>query len=401
MAKEHKTRQTRPKPLAAPPWHLLEPWQTTAWLKVDPSKGLNHADAQERLEVHGPNVIHEEPGRGPLRMFFGQFADFMIIVLILAGVISGLIGDLTDTFAIGVIVMLNAVIGFIQEYRAEKAVAALRRLASPTAQVLREGQLHTIAARELVPGDLVMLEAGNVVPADLRLLDVARLKVEEAALTGESQPVEKMEALVRELELPLGDRWNMAYKGTIATYGRGLGIVIATGMDTELGKIAALLREEKGARTPLQKRLARFGQRLALLVLAICAIIFGVGLLRGEPPMLMLLTAISLAVAAIPEALPAVATVSLALGARRMVRKNTLIRRLHAVETLGSVTFICSDKTGTLTLNRMRAEAFYVGDRRSSALDGECPPPAVAGARFSTTMPAATRTANWWAIPPR
>ena len=359
---------------SVPPWHLLEPWQTSTWLKVDPEQGLSKADVEERRAIFGPNAIPEQRTRGPLRMFFGQFADFMIVVLMVAGLISGLLGDITDTIAIVVIVVLNAIIGFVQEYRAERAVAALRRLASASAQVLREGQLNTIPASELVPGDLVMLEAGNVVPADLRLLDVARLKVEEAALTGESQPVEKVDVLLRELDSPLGDRTNMAYKGTVATYGRGAGIVIATGLNTELGKIAELLRQEKEAKTPLQQRLAKFGQRLALLVLAVCAIIFAVGLLRGEEPVLMLLTAISLAVAAIPEALPAVATVSLALGARRMVRKNALIRRLPAVETLGSVTFICSDKTGTLTQNRMRAEAFWVAGQRLDALRPESAP---------------------------
>jgi len=383
--------KAKPKPYVAPPWHLLESWQTVAWLKVDPVKGLKHDEAQERLVLHGPNVIREQRARGPWRMFLGQFADFMIIVLILAGIVSGLIGEFSDTVAILVIVALNALIGFVQEYRAEKAVAALKRLASASAQVLREGRLQTVPARDLVPGDLVMLEAGNVVPADLRLLEVARLKVEEAALTGESQPVEKMNVLVRELESPLGDRTNMAYKGTIATCGRGVGVVIATGMDTELGKIAELLEQEQEARTPLQKRLASFGKRLALLVLAICAIIFGVGLLRGEPPILMLLTAISLAVAAITEALPAVATVSLALGARRMVRQNALIRRLPAVETLGSVTYICSDKTGTLTQNRMRAEAFFIGGQLRDRLDDGCPAPLLRAlllnndARFDST----------------
>ncbi len=373
MTQPHQ--QKRPStPFSAPPWHLLEPWQTSTWLKVDTRQGLSEADIRERRAVFGPNAIPEQQARGPLRMFFGQFADYMIVVLMVAGLISGWLGDATDTLAILVIVVLNAVIGFVQEYRAERAIAALRRLASASAQVLREGRLSTIPASELVPGDLVMLEAGNVVPADLRLLDVARLKVEEAALTGESHPVEKGDALVRELDSPLGDRTNMVYKGTTATYGRGVGIVIATGMDTELGKIAELLRQEKEARTPLQQRLARFGQRLALLVLAVCAIIFGVGLLRGEAPVLMLLTAISLAVAAIPEALPAVVTVSLALGARRMVKKNALLRRLPAVETLGSVTFICSDKTGTLTQNRMRAEAFWVAGQRLDVLDSEPSP---------------------------
>jgi len=371
MTKQRKIHKSR---ASAPPWHLLEPWQATAWLKVDPDKGLSRGEAEERLATHGPNAIEEERRRGAIGMFFGQFADFMIIVLILAGVVSGLIGDMTDTITIIVIVVLNAVIGFVQEFRAERAVAVLKRLAGATAGVIREGQTHTVAAEELVPGDMVLIEAGNVVPADLRLLDVARLKVDEAALTGESLPVEKTGVLMRELDAPLGDRRNMAYKGTVATYGRGVGIVIATGMDTELGKIAELLRREKEARTPLQQRLARFGRRLALLVLAICAILFVVGLLRGEPPMLMFLTAVSLAVAAIPEALPAVATVSLALGARRMVRKHALIRRLPAVETLGSVTFICSDKTGTLTQNRMHAEMFYVDGQFREGVDSDFPP---------------------------
>jgi Ca2+-transporting ATPase len=353
----------------------LEPWQTTAWLKVDPEKGLDHQEAKDRLKTFGPNAIKEQSRRGPVRMFFGQFADFMIIVLILACIISGLVGDVSDTVAIAVIIVLNAIIGFIQEFRAEKAVAALKRLSSPTAQVLREGKTHTIAAHKLVPGDLVMLEAGNVVPADLKLLDVARLKVEEAALTGESLPIEKSGALIRELDSPLGDRLNMAYKGTIATHGRGIGIVIATGMDTELGKIAELLRQEQETKTPLQQRLASFGMRLAFLILTVCAIIFVVGLLRGEPPVLMFLTAVSLVVAAIPEALPAVTTVSLAFGAHRMVKRNALIRRLPAVETLGSVTFICSDKTGTLTQNHMHAEAFYVDERLRDRIAPDFPIP--------------------------
>ncbi|EIC28090.1 cation-translocating P-type ATPase [Methylomicrobium album] len=368
-----KSRPPQQRKYSPPPWHLLESWQTTAWLKVDPEKGLNQDEARQRLAAYGPNVLREPRRRSMARMFFSQFADFMIIVLILAGAVSGFIGELTDTVTIIVIVVLNAVIGFAQEYRAEQAIIALKRLASPIAQVLRDGEIRTVAAHELVPGDLVLLEAGNVVPADLRLLDVARLKVEEAALTGESHPAEKTGALIKELDSPLGDRHNMAYKGSVATYGRGVGIVIATGMDTELGKIAELLHRERETKTPLQQRLARFGQRLSLLILAICAIIFLAGLLRGETPLQMFLTAISLAVAAIPEALPAVATVSLAVGARRLVKKNALIRRLPAVETLGSVTFICSDKTGTLTQNRMVAEAFYVGNRLHNNIDGNFP----------------------------
>ncbi|MGV8935341.1 MAG: cation-translocating P-type ATPase, partial [Gallionellaceae bacterium] len=223
----------------------------------------------------------------------------------------------------------------------------------------RDGEVKIFSAREIVPGDVVLMEAGNVIPADLRLLDAAQLKVDEATLTGESLTVEKHTHVLAEEKLPLGDRKNLLYKGTVITYGRGLGVVVATGMNTELGKIAASLQEDGEIKTPLQKRLAKFGRRLALVVLAICAIVFTVGVMRGEASVLMFLTAISLAVAAIPEALPAVVTISLALGARKMVKKHALIRRLPAVETLGSVTYICSDKTGTLTQNKMRVEAIY------------------------------------------
>jgi len=346
-----------------PVWHTLGPDETAGTLGVRPEFGLTGDEASRRLKTLGPNEIMEARRRGPFRMLLDQFADFMILVLIAAGVVAGLIGEPQDTVAIVVIVVLNAIIGFVQEYRAERAVAALKQLAAPTARVRREGQVVSLASRELVPGDVVLLEAGNVVPADLRLIEAAQLKVEEAALTGESQPVEKVTAALHEKELPLGDRHNMSYKGTIVTFGRGTGVVVATGMESELGRIARLLHEEEEVRTPLQQRLTRFGERLALVVLAICAIIFGIGWLRGEPPLLMFLTAVSLAVAAIPEALPAVVTVSLALGARKMVQKNALIRRLPAVETLGSVTYICSDKTGTLTQNRMRAVAFVADGR--------------------------------------
>jgi len=342
-------------------WYQLPVEEIVQRLQTDLHRGLSTDEAQRRRERYGANEIHEGARRGPFAMFLGQFTDFMILVLIGAAIVSGLIGDVVDTLVIVAIVALNAVIGFVQEYRAERAIAALKQMAALQAQVRRNGHAAMIPANALVPGDVVLIEAGNALPADLRLVEAVQLKIEEAALTGESQPVEKLTRRMHEADLSLGDRRNMAYKGTLVTYGRGRGVVVATGMATELGRIAALLRTEEEVKTPLQKRLERFGRVLAIAVLAICAIMFAIGLLRGEPLLLMLLTAISLAVAAIPEALPAVVTVSLALGAKKMVAKHALIRKLPAVETLGSVTFICSDKTGTLTENRMRVEEFYTG----------------------------------------
>ncbi len=350
-------------------WHSLDSEATAAHFDSDLNKGLTAAAASSRLEQTGPNVLQEAGRRHPIVMLASQFTDFMILVLIAAAIIAGLVGEPQDTIAIVVIVFLNGIIGFVQEYRAERAMAALKQMASPQARVIRDGQSVLIDATNLVPGDLVELEAGNIMPADLRLTELFSLKVDESALTGESQPVEKQLAQLHETDLPLGDRLNLAYKGTIVTYGRARGLVVATGMKTELGKIAALLSGESG-KTPLQKRLARFGQHLALVVLAICAIIFVAGWLRGEPPLVMLLTAVSLAVAAIPEALPAVVTISLALGAARLVRQNALIRRLPAVETLGSVTYICSDKTGTLTQNRMHVDSVLAAGETRPGLQG-------------------------------
>ena len=352
-----------------PAWYQLPANEVTQRLRTDLDRGLDENEIAQRREYFGANAIREGRRRGPIAMFLGQFTDFMILVLIAAAMISGLIGDVVDTIVILAIIVLNAVIGFVQEFRAERAIAALKQMAALQAQVRRGGRALLIPAAELVPGDVVVIEAGNAVPADLRLTEAVQLRIEEAALTGESNPVEKVARALHEPELPLGDRRNLAFKGTLITYGRGLGVVVATGMETELGRIAGLLGGEEEGKTPLQKRLARFGRVLAIAVLVICAILFVTGLLRGEPVMLMLLTAISLAVAAIPEALPAVVSISLALGARKMVRRNALVRKLPAVETLGSVTFICSDKTGTLTENRMRAEEFLVGDHVVRTID--------------------------------
>ena len=337
-------------------------------LAVDPSVGLDVQQVEQRQTAHGRNAFAAHRRKGWPRLIFNQFRDFMILVLIAAAVVSGMVGEPRDAIAILVIVILNAAVGVFQEYRAERALEALRSLVVPTTQVRRGGRTKTIASRELVPGDIVLLAPGAAVPADLRLVEAQELAADESALTGESVAVEKHADRLAAERLALGDRRNMAFSGSVVTRGRGKGIVCATGIRTELGQIAEMLRTLPVTRTPLQQRLARFGRRLALIVLGICAVIFLLGLLRGEPVVLMFLTAVSLAVAAIPEALPAVITVSLALGARKMSRARALIRRLPAVETLGSVTYICADKTGTLTENRMRVDFIEVDGKRHSAI---------------------------------
>lgn len=352
-------------------WYQTELQDVIEKLNSSP-KGLSEDEARKRLEEYGLNELKEKKKKTPFMIFLDQFKDFMILVLIAAALVSGIIGELSDTIAIVVIVILNAIIGFVQEYRAEKAMEALKRMAAPFATVMRDGMTVNIPASQLVPGDIVILETGKIVPADMRLIELAQLKVNEATLTGESIPVEKNIKILHGEMISLGDRKNMVYKGTTVSYGRGIGIVVATGMETELGNIAMMLQEQKDIKTPLQKRLARFGQRLAIAILAICGIVFVAGLIRGVSPVLMFLTSISLAVAAIPEALPAVVTISLALGAKKLVSQNALIRKLPAVETLGSVTYICSDKTGTLTLNKMTVGGIYVDGNlvRGSELDG-------------------------------
>jgi Ca2+-transporting ATPase len=332
-------------------YHLLPISEIQELLNTS-KQGLHITEAEERLKQYGKNELIEKKQNSLLILILNQFKDVMIFILLIAAVISYALGDEKDAVVILIIVVLNALIGLFQEYRAEKAMEALKKMAAFNAIVRRGGNTIQIPASELVPGDVVILEAGMSVPADIRLTETHALKIEEASLTGESNAVEKSTKEIIIENPPLGDRFNMAYKTTIVTYGRGEGVVVATGMQTEIGRIAQLLQEDE-TKTPLQRRLADFGKRLSILVVIICAIIYGAGLFRGEDPVRMLLTAISVAVAAIPEALPAVITISLALGASRMVHKNALIRKLPAVETLGSVTYICSDKTGTITQNKM------------------------------------------------
>lgn len=314
--------------------------------------GLSDAEARNRLQTDGYNELEEKKKTPPWVLFLHQFKDFMIIILAGAAILSGIFGDLTDTIIIFVIIILNAVVGFIQEFRAEKAMEALKKMSITRTQVIRGDKPHEIESRELVPGDIVVLEAGNVVPADIRLYEVNALRIDESSLTGESVPVDKEANELKESNIPLGDQLNMAFKGTLIANGKAEGIVVRTGMNTELGKIAGLL-QEKEAVTPLQARMTKFGKNLSYIILGICVVLFISGLIRGEEPFSILLLSVSLAVAAIPEALPALITVALSRGASRLAKQNVLVRKLPAVETLGSVTYICSDKTGTLTQNKM------------------------------------------------
>ncbi|MDF1527042.1 MAG: cation-translocating P-type ATPase [bacterium] len=346
-------------------WHQMSLQDVLLALDTDGENGLASAEALRRREVTGPNLLIEKRGRGLLSIFLEQIRSLMVVVLLAAGAVSLFLGEFSDVVAILAIVLLNAVLGVKEEYKAEKAIAALRRLAVPRVKVLREGQVEEAGARDLVPGDIVLLEAGDMVPADCRLLSCETLRIQESSLTGESEPVEKWnKALAEQDAVPLGDRVNMAFMGTPVVHGHGKGVVTGTGMNTEIGRVAGMIQDQEEEATPLQKRLDRLARNLAFAALALVLLVVLLGLVRGEAPKLLFLTAVSLAVAVMPEGLPAVVTIALALGAERMLRYKALIRRLPAVESLGSVTVICTDKTGTLTENTMTVTILDAAGRR-------------------------------------
>jgi len=349
-------------------WHSMDVEEALKELKTA-RQGLSETEAKKRLENFGSNEIKERARVTPLQIFLEQFKSFLVIILIFAAIISAGMGiaqgseeDMLEAFAILLVVVFIAITGFIQEYKAEKELSALRRMVSPTALVARNGKREEIPAKNLVPGDVVLIEAGDRIPADSRLLDVINLKVDEASLTGESVPVGKEISILKE-ETALGDRKNMVFMGTNATYGKGIAVVVNTGMKTELGKIAEKIQTMEKEKTPLQMRLDRVGKQIGLIVILLCAIIFFAGILMEEDPTFMFLVAVALAVAAVPEGLPAVVTVTLARGMRLMVNRNAIVRKLPAVETLGSTDVICSDKTGTLTRNEMTIRKIFVNNK--------------------------------------
>jgi Ca2+-transporting ATPase len=345
-------------------WHSQPPDEVLAQF-ASRVEGLSSREAAERLVVDGPNELKEGQRIGPLQILFSQFKSLIIWILIAAGVISGVLGERVDAIAILAIVVLNALIGFYQEFNAEKSIAALKKMTAPKAKVRRGGQVASIPASGIVAGDILALEAGDLVAADARLLQAAALKCIESALTGESEAVTKQAGTLEQRDLPLGDRENMVFMGTSVAAGTGVAVVVATAMQTELGRIAGLI-EEAGAeeRTPLEKKLESFGRVLVWASLGIVALLFGLGLMRGTKPLELFMTSVSLAVAAVPEGLPAVVTVALALGVLRMSRRRALVRKLPAVETLGATTVICTDKTGTLTVGEMTVRALYVAGQR-------------------------------------
>ena len=350
-------------------WHADSVEQSCAALDVEPSRGLDDAQVEVRLLQHGPNRLAEKPRQPAWLKFLDQFRSVLIVILLGAALLAGLIGDLKDAAVIACVVLLNAALGFFQEHRAENALAALRNMLAPSARVRRAGESRVVPVEELVPGDVLLLEAGDRVPADARVIQAHGAEVAEAALTGESQAVGKTPRAVPE-DAPLAERDDMVFMNTVVTRGRIEAVVTATGMATEMGRLAGLLAETAESATPLQQQLDVLGKRLALIAAVVVGLMFVAGVMRGDDLLTTAMTAIALAVAAIPEGLPAVVTVTLALGMHRMARRNVIVKKLAAVETLGCTTVICSDKTGTLTLNQMTARALYARGRRL-AVEGE------------------------------
>lgn len=352
-------------------WHNLRIEQVVEVLNTDIKSGLDDLESSSRLEQYGSNELIDQGVKPSWQILLDQFKETMVLILLIAALISVLLGEYIDAVAILIIVVLNALLGFTQERKAENAIEALKQLSVPIVRVRRNGRISEVSAKTLVPGDIVLLEAGNVVPADCRMVESVNLQVQEAALTGESAPVSKFTAVLEESDVPLADRNNMVYMGTLTTYGRGQCVVTGTGMHTELGSIATLMQSSKKELTPLQKRLNQLGKGLAVAALVLVGIVFILGYINEEELNELILTSISIAVAAIPEGLPAVVTIALALGARRMLERRALIRKLPAVEALGSVTVICSDKTGTLTENRMTVTILDIAENRLDLTEEE------------------------------
>jgi P-type Ca2+ transporter type 2C len=345
------------------PWYQLDTEELCGIHGIDPDRGLSEEAAQRRREELGANELTEGARISPLTLFLNQFKDFMVLVLMGATLISGLLGEYLDAITILAIIVLNGILGFVQEFRAERSLRALKELSAPTAKVLRDGEWHTIPARDLVPGDIVSLESGDRVPADIRFIEANSVYAEESALTGESVPVSKRIGALENEDIPLGDQRNMGFLGTMITMGTGRGIVVRTGMDTEMGKIADLINSTEEAETPLQHRLEQFGKILIGVALALTVLVVVAGIMHGQPVYGMFLAGVSLAVAAIPEGLPAIVTIALALGVQRMIQRKAIVRKLPSVETLGCASVICSDKTGTLTQNKMTVTRLWVGGR--------------------------------------
>ncbi|NUO07354.1 MAG: cation-translocating P-type ATPase [Candidatus Brocadia sp.] len=345
------------------PWHTAQIDEVIRSLRTSTDTGLSHTEAENRLKKYGQNQLEEREGVSPFLLFLRQFNVFIVWILIAAAVVSGFLGEWVDALAIIAIVIINAMIGFIQEYRAEKSLAALQKLSAPFSKVMRNGEMHSIPSRDIVPGDIVLLEAGDYVPADGRLCTSFNLRTQEASLTGESTPVGKSTELLQNASLPIGDRENMVFMGTSVTSGKATGVIVTTGMRTELGKIAGLIQEAGKEETPLQRKLEVFGKKLVYLCLGIVAIVFLLAMWRKDPLLEAFLISVSLAVAAIPEGLPAIVTIALALGVQRMVKRHVLIRKLPSVETLGCATVICSDKTGTLTQNEMTVRKIFTNGK--------------------------------------